>query len=226
MRIWKLFLGDLKFQAACGFYWLYGIITFFYAGVLLLLPQEWRSKVAVALIYSDPAALGLIFMGAIILLEKSQRVLDALVVSPIKVSDYLAAKVGSLCLISVTASFFLALVAKVENLWMIVAVTAITSLIFSLLGLIIGAKISSLNHYLFAIVPIEIICFVPPLIYLFQPLHWLSWHPLCGAVTLLDGSSVALGYDFGRLLLLCVGLFIAAQKITVKTWQRLGGANL
>mgnify|MGYP001090376232 CR=1 FL=1 len=226
MIIWKLLLGDLKFQAIYGFYWLYGIVTVFYAAVLLLLPQEWRGKVAVAMIYSDPAALGLIFMGAIILLEKSQRVLDALVVSPAKVSDYLMAKVGSLCLISVVAAFFLALIAEVENLFMIVTATAITSLIFSLLGLIIGAKINSLNHYLFAIVPIEIICFVPPLIYLFKPFPWLSWHPLCGAIALINGSSSTLSYDFSRLLLLLVLLFIVAKKITVKMWKSLGGVSI
>ncbi|MGG5318326.1 hypothetical protein [Enterococcus sp. AZ072] len=62
MRIWRLFLGDIKFQVIHGFYLLYGIVTFSYVVLLLLLPQAWRAKAAVAMIYSDPAALGLVFM--------------------------------------------------------------------------------------------------------------------------------------------------------------------
>ncbi|MEO1771779.1 ABC transporter permease [Candidatus Enterococcus ferrettii] len=226
MRIWRLFLGDIKFQAIYGFYLLYGIVTFSYGVLLLLLPQAWRAKAAVAMIYSDPAALGLVFMGAIILLEKSQRVLNALAVSPVNVRDYLIAKICSLCLISVVSSLVLAIIGGLGNLLMIAAATTVTSLIFSLLGLIVGAKISSLNHYMFAIVPLEIICFVPPLVYLFEPLSWLTLHPLCGAIALINESSSSLSYDFSRLVLLSFILFAAAQKSTSRMWQTLGGVKI
>ncbi|MGG5318325.1 hypothetical protein [Enterococcus sp. AZ072] len=160
------------------------------------------------------------------MLEKSQRVLNALAVSPVNVRDYLIAKICSLCVISVVSSLVLAIIGGLGNLLMIAAATMVTSLIFSLLGLIVGAKISSLNHYMFAIVPLEIICFVPPLVYLFEPFSWLTLHPLCGAIALINESSSSLSYDFSRLLLLSFILFAAAQKSTSRMWQTIGGAKI
>ena len=52
------------------FYFLYTVLTVLYAVVLLAMPESWQEKVAPILIFSDPAAMGLFFMGAIILLEK------------------------------------------------------------------------------------------------------------------------------------------------------------
>lgn len=74
MRFKNLLLWDMKFQGRYGFYLLYGILTAFYIVLLHSLPQSWKENAAAILIYSDPAAMGLFFMGAIILLEKSQRV--------------------------------------------------------------------------------------------------------------------------------------------------------
>ncbi|MFR1297115.1 MAG: hypothetical protein ACLSBH_17740 [Coprobacillus cateniformis] len=61
-------------------------LQFFSAFVLVILPETWQETVASLMIYSDPAAMGLFFMGAIVLFEKSQRVLNSLAVSPIHIS--------------------------------------------------------------------------------------------------------------------------------------------
>ena len=84
MKLRHLFIWDMKFQARYGFYLLYGFLTALYAAVLLSLPQAWQANAAALLIFSDPAALGLFFMGAILLLETSQRVTSFFAVSPIK----------------------------------------------------------------------------------------------------------------------------------------------
>lgn len=73
MRFKKLFLWDLRFQAKYGFYFLYTVLTVIYVTVLFALPESWQEKAAAILIFSDPAAMGLFFMGAIVLLEKSQN---------------------------------------------------------------------------------------------------------------------------------------------------------
>lgn len=70
MRLRSLFLWDIRFQAKYGFYFLYAVLTVIYLIVLLAVPENWREKTAAILIFSDPASMGLFFMGAIVLLEK------------------------------------------------------------------------------------------------------------------------------------------------------------
>ena len=52
---------------AISCYLLYGILIVFYVVLLFSMPQSWKENAAALLIYSDPAAMGLFFMGAIIL---------------------------------------------------------------------------------------------------------------------------------------------------------------
>ena len=59
MRLKRLFLLDMRFQAKYGFYFLYAILTAIYTIVLFALPEHWRGKAAAILIFSDPASMGL-----------------------------------------------------------------------------------------------------------------------------------------------------------------------
>ncbi len=180
MRWFNLMFGDVRFQYKYGFYFTYGIFCILYVALLYVFPESWREKAAVIMIYSDPAAMGLFFMGAIVLLEKSQRVLNALAVSPVTVSEYINAKIGSLMLISLLTSFLIAIAAGLDNMVSLLASTALTSAIFTLLGLIVATRIKSLNQYAVMSAPLEIVCFCPPIVYLFAPNAVMRWFPLNG----------------------------------------------
>ena len=104
MRLKKLFLLDMRFQAKYGFYFLYAVLTVIYITVLFALPENWKEKAAAILIFSDPASMGLFFMGAIVLLEKSQHTTCALAVSPVHATEYVIAKVSSLSAISLVVA--------------------------------------------------------------------------------------------------------------------------
>ena len=93
MRLKSLFLLDMRFQAKHGFYFLYVVLTVIYAVALLAVPESWKEKTAIILIFSDPASMGLFFMGAIVLLEKSQHTPCAFAVSPVRPMEYIIAKV-------------------------------------------------------------------------------------------------------------------------------------
>ena len=95
MRFRQLILWDMRFQARYGFYLLYGFLTVLYVVLLLSLPQAWKENAAAMLIFSDPAAMGLFFIGAIVLLEKSQRVTSFFGVSPLRALEYVGSKVLS-----------------------------------------------------------------------------------------------------------------------------------
>jgi len=226
MKMIKLILGDIRFQFKYGFYFIYAVFCALYLFLLFIFPEAWREKAASIMIYSDPAAMGLFFMGAIVLLEKSQRVLNALAVSPVKVSEYITAKIVSLVFISVLVSLVLALAAGLKNIPVVLITTALTSIIFTLLGLIVATKISSLNQYIIATVPLEIICFIPPIIYLFAPTDIMRWYPLNGSIALISNGSQNLFYDIGLLLIVIVLLFIVAGHTTMRMWKSLGGVKL
>ena len=104
MRLIKLVQGDIRFQFRYGFYFLYLIFCLLYISLAYVMPLTWRQTAVIVMVFTDPAAIGLFFMGAIVLYEKSERVLDSLAVSPIKVTEYVIAKLLSISLISTAAA--------------------------------------------------------------------------------------------------------------------------
>lgn len=116
MMLGRLTVWDMKFQIKYGFYLLYSVLTVIYLIILLAMPESWRTAAAAILIFSDPAAMGLFFMGAIVLLEKSQKVPCAYAVTPVRAIDYIGAKVISLCTISIAVAAILAVAVKAEDL--------------------------------------------------------------------------------------------------------------
>ena len=72
MRTINVIKGDIQFQWKYGFYLLYFIMVVLYLLFLSLLNGTVKETVAAICVYSDPAAMGMFFMGAMVLLEKSQ----------------------------------------------------------------------------------------------------------------------------------------------------------
>ncbi len=227
MRMVKMIVGDIRFQLKYGFYFIYTVLTVVYITILYTFPPSWRESTATIMIFSDPAAMGLFFMGAIILLEKSQHVLNALAVSPVKIAEYIISKVVSLGLISIIVAGILSLSVKKENLLIVLLATALTSIIFTLLGLIVGTKIASLNQFLMVTVPVEIICFVPAMLYLFgySP-TFMRLYPINLCMSLIAGKCEKVLISI-LIIITTIGiLFYIAYRCTWKMWKRVGGVKL
>lgn len=190
MRLRNLFLLDMRFQAKYGFYFLYAALTAIYITVLFALPENWKEKAAAIFIFSDPASMGLFFMGAIVLLEKNQHTPCAFAVSPVRVAEYVIAKVSSLSAISLVVVAILALAASVDNLHMVLFGRFISSVIFTLFGIIVATKIASLNQFILWTVPIETVCFVPAILHLFKitPV-WCRYYPVNVCMDMVSGHS-------------------------------------
>jgi len=227
MRTKNLILGDIKFQFKYGFYFVYVVFTLFYICFLYAFPAQWRRNVATIMIFSDPAAMGLFFMGAIVLLEKSQRVLNSIAVSPVKVSEYIFSKVISLGIISTVVGILIALSAGIPDLFTVIIGTFLGSVVFSLLGLIVAANISSLNQFLVATIPLEIIGFLPPLCYQFgYDKTFMLIHPGCILIRFIHGNQEDM---LPLMIILClwiVLIYSITYRITKKMFQRVGGVRL
>lgn len=226
MRLCKLILWDIRFQIKYGFYFLYFVLTVAYIFILSVLPEVWQENIAAILIFSDPAALGLFFMGAIILLEKSQRVPCALAVSPIKVSEYVLSKIVSLGTVSIGVAFIIAVSVGAKNLCWVAVGTILSGTIFTLLGIIVATKISSLNQFVLWMVPIELIGFVPAILHLMKlSPAFLRYYPSNVCVSMISGEAPAFGGLMVVIVLLAVLMYFSCRCV-LKMWRRLGGIKL
>lgn len=190
MRLAALVWGDIRFQYKYGFYLIYLIFSVLYIGLLFVFPETWRPKAAVLLIFSDPAAMGLYFMGAIVLFEKSERVLDSIAVSPVKTKEYVLSKLISLGLISTAAALAIGIsAAAVSSPFFFIIGVFLCSVLFSSVGLILASKTSTLNQFILLTIPAELLINVPALFWLFGAgKSWLLIHPGVALMVLLTSE--------------------------------------
>ncbi|MFA9422509.1 MAG: ABC transporter permease [Sedimentibacter sp.] len=227
MRIINLIIGDARFQFKYGFYFVYLIFTVLYITLIHFLPLSWREKAAAILIFTDPAAMGIFFMGAIILFEKSERVLNSIAVSPVKVGEYIFSKVISLGFISAIVGITVALIANINNLFTVLIGIFLGSALFTLLGITAAANIRSLNQFIVATVPIEIISFLPPMFYMFGCDNiFMLIHPGCIIIRFISGNN-----DQMLLLsfVLCFWIWVTytvAHKYIQRMFLNVGGITL
>ena len=165
-------------------------------------------------------------MGAIVLLEKNQHTPCALAVSPVRPMEYIIAKVGSLSAISFIVGAVLALAANVKDLYIILLGTAISSVIFTLSGIIVATKIVSLNQFILWTVPIEIVCFVPAVLHLFKMTPpWFQYYPTNVCMDMVSGCLPSI-IGFGGVIIIITILFVLSRFCVLKMWDDIGGAKL
>ncbi len=226
MRLRKLFLLDMRFQAKYGFYFLYAVLTVIYITVLFALPENWREKAAAVLIFSDPASMGLFFMGAIVLLEKNQHTTCALAASPVHAAEYVIAKVSSLSVISLVVAAVLALAADADNLHIVLSGTFLSGVLFTLSGMIVATNITSLNQFILCTVPVEAASFVPAILHLFKITPaWCRYYPVNVCMDMVSGHlSSAIGVL--GVAAMTVILFVFSRDCVLRMWDRMGGAKI
>jgi fluoroquinolone transport system permease protein len=179
---------DITLQWRQGFWLVYFIVTFFYLVILFNIPEENRLYVSLLFIISDTSVLGVMFVGALVLLEKQQNVLQSLFVTPIKLRNYLLSKSISLGLISLVMSVLLYVLPNgIDRFFFFVMIVVISnSIIFTLIGLGLSVKVDSLNKYIALLVFSSIVIITPvvPFLILDQPV-WLLFFPMNAAIDLI-----------------------------------------
>ena len=227
MRFWNLLKNELRFNLKYGILFLYLFLTILYVIFLTSMPENAKQLVGAILIFTVPAAMGLFFMGAIMLLEKSQRMNHALSVTPVKISEYIGAKSLALLIIGTLAGIIMGLAAKVDVTGVFFSVV-LSSFLFSTCAMVVSVKTESLNSFMIGIVPIEIIICAPAILYLFGILHSNYWifHPGVSAIILLQDSRVLWPYAICSLLFWNVIIFAICHKTVRHYMQHLGGGTI
>ena len=191
-RIMYLTRADINFQFRYGFYSLYLFISIIYIVCIRLLPLAWRETARIFIVFSDPAALGLFFIGAILLFEKSERVLSSIAVSPVCAGEYVLAKALSIACISLLSGIVILAASGDTRLvhqfpCFLIYGLLCSSCLCTCIGILIGTHIRTLNQFLIATIPAEILLFVPPVLFYagINP-RWLLLHPGVAVVCLLQ----------------------------------------
>jgi len=227
MRIRALLRSDIRIQYKYGFYFLYMFFTMLYISLLLAFPEAWREKAAILMIFSDPAAMGLYFMGAIVLFEKSERVLDSIAVSPARTYEYMLSKLLSIGVISLIVGFAIGFFSNAVNITMhFILGIFLCSCLFSAVGLVIAAKSISLNGFIISTIPAQLLINIPAVAWLFgwRP-GWLLFHPGVGLMELCESGKHVLP----AFIILAFWTLLAAMMAnrTVKgMFKEIGGIKL
>lgn len=164
MRVKTALKSDFKFQLKQGFYTIYLVVIIVYLLVLSFIPNEYKNIILPILVYSDPAGLGMFFIGGIIMLEKEQGIINYLIITPLKVTEYIFSKVVTLSvlgtLVGILITIFSSYEGKVNYLYLGVGLFLI-AIFFIYIGIIIVVGCKSLNQYFVKIIPYITLLILP-----------------------------------------------------------------
>jgi fluoroquinolone transport system permease protein len=189
------------------------------------------------LLFFDPAIIGIMFIGALVLFEKSENVLQALVITPMQVDDYILSKITSLTILSIiSATIFVSLLNIFSDIGFNIAYLAIsiilTSVMLILLGFILVSRVNSINEYLLAMLVAFLGLLFPPMLHLsglYENVIFYLW-PTQASFALFTGvfnaaslESWEIAYGIGYQIVWIGLLFFLAKKAFYKHIVLKGG---
>jgi len=169
----QLLKKEITLQWRQGFWLVYFVFTAIYVTVLLNLPEKNQMLVSLILILSDTTMLGIIFIGALVLLEKQQAVIQSLFVTPLEPSKYIWSKTISLSLIAVCMSILVYLPVWHFTVYtlLLLACVAFTAGTFVLLGLGLSVRVDTINQYFGLMMGASMLLILPVVPYLLLEQH-------------------------------------------------------
>ncbi|MBS4535078.1 ABC transporter permease [Clostridium sp. D2Q-14] len=175
MRTIKALKADVLFQLKQGFYIVYIVLILIYMLIISQLPSD-ASKIAIPLIiFGDPSIVGFFFIGGIVMLEKIQGVLQYIVVTPLRIREYLLSKIISLSILGEIAGIIIGATTYRESInWLLLMVgILISSVFFTLLGFLTVTRSDSVNEYFIDMIPYMFIGILPCFSLIDFPYNWL-----------------------------------------------------
>ena len=182
---------DVRLQVRNGFYWAAGFLAFFSILVLNLLSAETLAWIIPPFVFSNLLMNTFYFIGGLVLLEKAEGTLEAQVVTPLRISEYLTSKIATLTALAVLEN--LAIVGLTLGLEVrvapLVAGMLLAAPIYALFGFATVVRYDSINEYLIPsfifVVPLS-----APIMTYFDVWNglWTALHPLQPAMVLMEGA--------------------------------------
>lgn len=152
----------------------YRIIYIAFASVILYylvleaVPLLNSVEMSTTFLFFDPMLIGIMFVGALVLFEKTENTLQALIVTPIQTKTYFLSKIISLTTLSLaTGVLFLLLTQGFDfNVPFYLVGVTLTSVLLILIGFIFVSRCRSLNEYLLMTMLSFVVLFLPPMLHM------------------------------------------------------------
>ncbi|MCO6477977.1 MAG: hypothetical protein J5I94_15200 [Phaeodactylibacter sp.] len=173
------------------------LITLIYILILLNLPEgPYREKLLIFLIFNDPAALGMLFIGSLFLFERSENTLQAICVLPLSRGHYILSKTLTLTAIALLSALAMAIGGYGWDfrLFYFLAGIGMTATLFTLLGMAAVVPCRSFNQYLLRVSGILVPTALPFLNF-FGVTDTLWWYLLPSQASLLLLEAAFLSVD-------------------------------
>lgn len=91
---------DVRLQWRYGFVYAAAFSAVLWDAIVIILPEPLRAPAMPYLIFGDLGIVGFFFLAGAVFFERGERTLDAVVTTPMRFGDYLAAKLTTLSLLS------------------------------------------------------------------------------------------------------------------------------
>jgi fluoroquinolone transport system permease protein len=141
---------DLVIQLRYSFLYAAIISIFVWVAVLLALPEAILTKALPAVVFFDIAVVGFYFISGLVIYDKGESTLYALLISPLRFWEYLSSKLITLTILAILLA--IALVGITYgfdfNILLLVLGTALMSLIVLMVGFIAVCPFGSFSSYL------------------------------------------------------------------------------
>lgn len=222
-RVLTITMHDARLQFRYGIYAAYAVVVALYAGLLLWLGAWLPAWTAAFIVFSDPAALGFFFLGALMMLERSEGVRSALATAPLTIGDYLGGKLITLTALALVASTLLHLASmRPGNLALLAITVVLTSIQYVGIGVPIARRFKTVSGYLMGSAGFLTPVIAPAFLALLDPFPaWLGVIPAVSQLRLMLVATGAAQNGAGELAFMlivaiaaaCGGLFVAYRSM-------------
>ncbi len=183
-RLKKLILWDLKFQLKYNIFLAAVMMASLWTFIVYMLPKSTMPIAFPIVFITDFAVCGFLLLSAMIFFEKGQNSLQALLTTPVKISEYILSKVLSLSftltVLALILSIIISFLKDIEtNLFFAVLSAFISCSFFVIVGLIASTFFKSFTDLILPMGIFFALAFVPFLSYVNSPnldfLDYIFW---------------------------------------------------
>jgi fluoroquinolone transport system permease protein len=167
------------------------LVTLIYIAVFRFFSQySFGEKVLILVIFNDPALLGFLFSGVLLLFEKNERTLAALLILPAGVRSYLIARTVSFSLLGLFCCLLMGFASGSGfNVLLFSAAALLSTALFTLLGFSLVAGAADFNSFLLRAVGVLVFLSLPFAgYYNLLPSKWFFLFPSQPCIALFDAS--------------------------------------
>ncbi|MBC8402474.1 MAG: ABC transporter permease [Candidatus Marinimicrobia bacterium] len=190
---------DVRLQVRYGFYFATVFVAIIYIAIIKQLPPASLATILPLLLLSNLTITAYFFVAGLILFEKGESILEALVVTPLPPTAYLTAKIISLSILALVENLLIAGITTWFgfNLPLLATGLILNATIMVLMGFIVVVRFDSINEFIIPGALLMTIFSVPLVDYLGLFQHWLFYiHPVTAPLKLM-GSAFSSNGELG-----------------------------